>query len=158
MDPRLHPEHALMDRMNGKPTAMQAERDARSFFTRLLGAANARDRQVQPRMAAWYRDYGPEYIERVWLEATTGQDPRNARSTPIYYLVDALNGRFLPRAAADRAAARAPDPALERGALVILPNGETHVLDDISGVWAYLEDVPNAVRASELRLAQEARP
>jgi DNA-binding MarR family transcriptional regulator len=162
MDPRLHPEHALMDRMNGKPTAMQEEIAARSFFVRLLGAANAKNPQVQPRMRAWHQQYGEKYIESVWDEARNRPDPKNARKTPLYYLVDALNGQFFPRAAAERdialAAAREPDPALEPGALVTLPNGEQRVLDTVAGVWSYLEGVPGVVRTADLRPVLEARP
>lgn len=158
LDPRLHPEHALMDRMNGKPTAIQEERDARSFFVRLLGAANAKNPQVQPRMRAWHQQYGEEYITSVWHEATTAQDPRNARKSPLYYLVDALEGRFFPRAASAKRDAASAAPELEPGMLVMLPNGEQHILDSNGGAWSYLEGVPGVVRTADLRPVQEVRP
>jgi len=113
-------------------------------------------------MRAWHQQYGEKYIESVWDEARNRPDPKNARKTPLYYLVDALNGQFFPRAAAERdialAAAREPDPALEPGALVTLPNGEQRVLDTVAGVWSYLEGVPGVVRTADLRPVLEARP
>lgn len=160
MDPRLHAENALMDRLNGKPTAMQTERDARSFFTNLLGARGAKNPQVQPRMRQWYEQHGREHIESVWLEAQNAQDPQNARKSPLYYLIDALNGQFTPRAAAARsrkpaAATRIPDGIIQ-GQPVLL-DGEQHVLEGISGPWALLEGVRESVPLSALQPVLEVR-
>jgi hypothetical protein len=114
-------------------------------------------------MRAWHQQHGEAYIESVWREARERPDPKNPRKTPLYYLVDALNGQFFPRAHAEReaarAAARTQAPSdLEPGMLVALPNGEQHILDAISGRWVFLEGVQGALPAIDVRPVLEVRP
>ena len=159
-DPRLTPEASLMSHLTGNGSLIRDARDARGFFRRLLGANNAKHPQIEPRHLDWYRTYGTEYIEAVWREALTDQHPKHARKTPLYYLIDALDGKFTPNAAAKRDAEKRRPRELRtdliEGEPVLLPDGTTAILDSLDPVWAMVEGHASPIRPELLRPAGRA--